>query len=279
MKRILVTGISSYIGNSFEQYIKENFSDEYIVDKISLKNEVWKEADFSKYDSIVHVAGLAHQKETKENAHLYQKINCDLTIELAKKAKAEGVPQFIFLSSMSVYGMDMGVITRDTQPQPKSNYGKSKWEAEQKIGMLSDENFCICILRPPMVYGKGCKGNFNAICSLVRILPFFPYVKNKRSMLYIDNLSAFVKLCVDETLSGLYFPQNKEYVSTVNLAMGAASAMDKKIYLDRISGMAVMVLILFYPTAQKAFGTLVYEIEETREYCVVGNEESIRRSV
>jgi len=279
VKKILVTGLGSYIGNSFEQYMKENHADDYMIDKVSVRNESWRKQDFSEYDCVFHVAGLAHQKETKENAQLYQEINCDLTIEIAKKAKEDGVSQFIFLSSMSVYGMNMGVINRDTKPNPKSNYGRSKLAAEQGLIDLADESFCVCILRPPMVYGKGCKGNFNAVCTMVRKLPFFPYVKNKRSMVYIDNLSSFVKLCVDEKLDGIYFPQNKEYVSTAELAQGIAFAMNKNIYLDRITGIGVIILRMFYPTAQKAFGTLVYEIEETRDYCIVDKVESIRRSV
>ena len=126
MKKILITGANSYIGTSFEKYIKENYPNDYIVDTVDMIDDSWREKNFSGYDSVFHVAGIAHQKETKENAHLYYEVNRDLAIETAKKAKSDGAKRFIFLSSMSVYGMDTGVITRETEPNPKSNYGKSK---------------------------------------------------------------------------------------------------------------------------------------------------------
>ena len=128
MKKILITGANSYIGTSFEKYLKENYPDEYIVDTVDMIDGSWREKSFAGYDSVFHVAGIAHQKETKKNAHLYYEVNRDLAVETAKKAKSEGVKQFIFLSSMSVYGMDTGVITKETKPNPKSNYGKSKFQ-------------------------------------------------------------------------------------------------------------------------------------------------------
>ena len=251
MKRILITGANSYIGTSFENYIKENFPDEYEVATIDMIDGSWRQTSFAGYDSVFHVAGIAHQKETKKNAHLYYEINRNLAIETAQKAKADGVKQFIFLSSMSVYGMDVGVITKETKPAPKSHYGRSKLEAEQGIVSLASDDFKICILRPPMVYGKDCKGNFNSICALVRKLPIFPRVKNKRSMIYIDNLSSFVKMCVDNSLSGVYFPQNGDYISTMDMATGIARAIDKKLRFDYLTGWCVCVLRLFYPIAKK----------------------------
>lgn len=281
MKRILITGANSYIGTSFEKYIKENFRDDYIVDTVDMIDGSWREKSFSGYDSIFHVAGIAHQKETKKNAHLYYEINRDLAVETAKKARTDGVKQFVFLSSMSVYGMDTGVITKDTKPAPKTHYGKSKWQAEQELSLLADDNFKVCILRPPMVYGKGCKGNFNGVCNLVCKLPIFPYAKNQRSMVYIDNLSSFVKMSVDTHLSGVFFPQNRDFISTMDMAKGIAKAKNKKIYFGYIIGFAVVVLRLFYPTAKKGFGSLIYKDTENFgfSYITTENEESFIRSV
>ena len=281
MKKILITGANSYIGTSFETYITEHYPNDYVVDTVDMIDGSWREKSFAGYDSVFHVAGIAHQKETKENAHMYRKVNCDLAIEVAQKAKAEGVGQLIFLSSMSVYGMDTGVITKETTPAPKSYYGISKWEAEQEIVPLGDENFRVCILRPPMVYGKGCKGNFNSVCSLVRKLPIFPRVKIIRSMVYIDNLSSFVKMCVDNGLAGVYFPQNRDYVSTMNMAAGIARAMHKKLRFEYLTGLGVCILRLFYPTAKKGFGTLIYQSTEDFDfsYIVTENEPSFIYSV
>lgn len=281
MKKILITGANSYIGTSFEKYMNENYPNDYIVDTVDMIDGSWREKSFAGYDSVFHVAGIAHQKEMKTNAHLYREVNRDLAIEVTKKAKKEGVKQFIFLSSMSIYGMDTGVITKVTKPNPKSHYGLSKWEAEQEISALKCDTFRVCILRPPMVYGKGCKGNFNGVCALVRKLPVFPYVKNRRSMVYIDNLCLFVKMCIEKQLSGVFFPQNREYVATMDMARVIASSINKKIYFEYITGLFVCILRFFYPTARKGFGSLIYRDTEEFDfsYVVTENEQSFINSV
>ena len=257
MKKILITGANSYIGTSFEKYIKDNYSEDYTVDTVDMIDGSWREKSFKGYDVIFHVAGIAHQKETKGNAHLYYEINRDLAIEVAKKAKEDGIKQFIFLSSMSVYGMDTGVITKDTKPNPKTNYGKSKLQAEEQIVELRDESFKICVLRPPMVYGDGCKGNYQSIVKLVKKFPIFPRVNNKRSLVHIDNLVAFVKTAIYQELDGLYFPQDKEYVRTIDLAKLIAKQENKKIYFSFLLGLVVIVLRPFIGKLKKAFGSLI----------------------
>lgn len=281
MKRVLITGAGSYIGTSFEKYIKENYPDEYIIDTVDMLDEKWRDKDFSGYDSVFHVAGIAHRKETNENVGLYYTVNCDLAVEVAKKAKKDNVKQFVFLSSMSVYGMDTGVITKETSPIPKSNYGKSKLMAEEGITALATGEFKVCVLRPPMVYGKDCKGNFQSIVKIVKKSPVFPRVKNKRSMIYIDNLSSFVKYCIDNELQGLYFPQNKEYVETQLIADCVAKAFKKKLYFSFFMGCGVALFLPFARILQKAFGSLVYEGTEDFEfsYCVCEKCESIMESV
>ena len=279
MKKILITGANSYIGTSFEKYIRDNYPDEYIVDTVDMIDGSWREKSFAGYDSVFHVAGIAHQKETKMNAPLYYSVNRDLAVETAKKSKVEGVQQFIFLSSMSVYGIDTGVITKETKPSPQSYYGRSKWEAEQGIMAFEDHDFKVCILRPPMVYGKGCKGNFQTVVKIVEKFSVFPHVKNERSMIYIENLNSFVKMCIDKRLGGLYFPQNREYVCTMDMAREIAAGIGKKIRFDYVTGVGVRILRLFLPVARKAFGSLIYDMEEVKDYCIISNEESVRRSV
>ena len=281
MKKVLITGANSYIGTSFEKYIKDNYPDEFVVDTVDMTDESWRERSFAGYDSVLHVAGIAHRKETKENTQLYYEVNCDLAAETARKAKSEGVKQFVFLSSMSVYGMETGTITKESVPKPRSNYGKSKLQAEKIINGLNDETFKVCILRPPMVYGKGCKGNFNKIKKIVEKSPIFPYVKNERSMIYIDNLSSFIKICIDKNVCGLYFPQNRFYISTMDIAKNIALAMNKKIYFDYLTGLAVCFMRLFFPLAKKAFGSLIYQdiSDFSLSYIVVENEQSLIQSV
>lgn len=280
MKKILICGAGSYIGGSFEQYMAQ-FGGEYSIDTLDMQDAAWREHSFSGYDCVYLVAGIAHRKETKENAHLYYEVNRDLAIEVAKRAKDAGISQLIFLSSMSVYGVERGVITPATSPAPKSNYGRSKLEAEEGMAALCDENFKICTLRPPMVYGKGCRGNFGTVVALVRKLPFFPKVKNQRSMIYIDNLSLFVKIAIDRGLSGLYFPQNREYVNTSEMAGIIAERLEKKCPRSALLGLGAKMAIPFVGMAKKAFGTLIYQDTEVLdfEYAVISSDEGVRRSL
>jgi len=281
MKKILITGANSYIGTSFEKFIKKNAPNEYIIDTIDMVGDSWKQKDFSTYDTVFHVAGIAHQKETADNAHIYYKINRDLVFEVANKSRHEGVRQFVFMSSMSVYGCEEGIISKNTTPAPKSCYGASKYEAELMLRDIEGEKFKVCIIRPPMVYGNGCKGNFNVVCKMVNRIPVFPYVKNHRSMIYVDNLSAFVKMVIDKEISGTYMPQNKEYTQTSNMASIIANALGKRLYMSRFLGCLVVLSKPFLSLSRKAFGTLKYEDVEAFDfsYCVVGMVDSYILSV
>lgn len=228
MKRILITGANSYIGTSFEKYIA-TFGEDYQVDTIGMHGDSWREADFSMYDSIIHVAGIVHVKE--KNDDLYYQVNRDLAFETARKAKEDGAKQFIFFSSMSIFGMDTGVISKTIKPNPKTPYGKSKLAAENLLKDLESESFTVCILRPPMIYGPNSVGNYPRLAKLAKKTPIFPKVNNQRSMLYIGNLSAFLKLMIDTNLSGTFHPQNDEYVNTSEMVRLIAEAHGKKIIL------------------------------------------------
>ncbi len=205
MKRILITGKNSYIGTSLEKWLIKQ-PDRYEVDEVCMRDGSWTEKDFSGYNVVFHVAGITHIKETTRNQSLYFKVNRDLALETAMKAKADGVKQFIFMSSMSVYGVETGVISEETPLKPSSAYGKSKAEAEELMAPLQDDSFRIAILRPPMVYGKGCRGNYPKLAKLAVKTPIFPDVDNKRSMIHIDNLCEFVRLLIDDYRGGLFFP-------------------------------------------------------------------------
>lgn len=279
MKKILITGANSYIGTSFEKYILENYPQEYTVETVDMTNPSWKEKDFSEFDCVFHVAGIAHIKETKENAKLYYSVNRDLAVETTEKAKNEGVKQFVFLSSMSVYGIETGIINKETVPEPKSNYGKSKLQAEEKILKMCGENFRVAILRPPMVYGKNCKGNFQTVVKLVKKLPVFPAIKNKRSMIYIDNLCEFITLVIAKEKEGLFFPQNKEYVRTDEMAKIIAEQLNKKVFFSRMCGAVIWVFKPVGRIIKKAFGTLVYDMGEEFDYEVTDFKNSVKESV
>lgn len=275
MKRILITGKNSYVGNSFEKWL-EKFPEKYMIEKISLRDESWRKQDLSIYDVILHVAGIAHITETKENENLYYTVNSDLAYEVAKKAKDDGTKHFIFLSSMSVYGIDTGVIDHDTIPKPNSSYGKSKFQAEVLIGSLGNDSFKIAILRPPMIYGKGCKGNYPRLAKLAAKTPMFPNIDNKRSMIYIDNLSEFIRNIIDNYEKGIFYPQNKEYVNTSNLVWEISQALGKNIRLTKVFNL--LINNLNHTTINKVFGELIYEKKISnfeKDYNIIGFKESI----
>ena len=259
---------------SFEKWLAQ-WPDEYIVDTVDMIDGSWREKSFSGYDVVFHVAGIAHIKETKKNESLYYLINRDLAYEVAKKAKIDGVHQFIFLSSMSVYGIDTGVIDKNTPVKPKSAYGKSKFQAEGLINKLADDSFTVAILRPPMVYGKGCKGNYPRLAKLALKTPIFPLVDNKRSMIYIDNLSEFVKQLIDDNSIGLFFPQNAEYVNTSEMVRLIAETHGKKIIMTKIFN--PMFRLLNIGTIKKIFGNLIYDSSISNNISLFSFQETIKQ--
>ena len=268
MKKILITGANSYIGTSFENYINENFPGEYIVETVDMIDGSWRKKSFSGYDSVFHVAGIAHSDSGKisdEKAEKYYAINTDLTIETAKKAKMDGAKQFVFMSSAIVYGNSAAigktkVITRDTPVSPANCYGDSKVQAENGIQPLNDRRFKVVILRPPMIYGKGSKGNYPLLAKIARKMPIFPYVQNERSMLYIENLCEFVRLMVENEEQGTFWPQNEEYSNTSELVQMIAAVHGKKVHLIRGFTWLLMLLSNMTGLVNKAFGSLCYDM-------------------
>lgn len=286
MKRILITGINSYLGKRFKSYI-ERFPG-YSAVSISMRDGSWREEDFTGIDVVYHVAGLAHSDNGRispEKSQAYYRINTDLTLELAKKAKREGVGQFIFMSSAIVYGDSAPVGQRrrigyGTPCTPANAYGDSKLQAELGLKKLADESFKVAILRPPMIYGPGCKGNYPVLSLFARRLPVFPYVDNERSMLYVDNLMEFVKLMIDNGEAGIFFPQNAQYSNTSELVRMIAAAHGRKIVLLRHTTWLLKLLGVFTHIVDKAFGSLSYDMSMSDypggEYRLYSLEESIR---
>lgn len=285
MKKILITGANSYIGTSFEKWLKQ-WTEEYSIDTVDMKDGAWKKKSFSGYDVVFHVAGIAHVSTDPKMEGLYYKVNRDLTIETAKKAKADGVKQFIFMSSIIVYGDSSHinhkrVIDRNTVPEPSNFYGRSKLQAEEGIIPLQDDNFNVVVLRPPMIFGKGSKGNYPKLAKMAQKLPIFPDVKNERSMLHIDNLCEFIRLMIENEEKGIFFPQNKEYVGTSELVKLVAEAHGKKIVLTGAFNWAMKLMGNFIGQVNKAFGNLVYEksmSEYKVEYRVRDLKEAVRET-
>lgn len=266
MKKILITGKDSYIGTSFKRYLAAHAPD-WTVDELDMRSEEWMHHSFAGYDAVFHVAALVHQKQQHHNHEelsRYMSINCDLTIQCAEKAKTEGVAQFIYLSSMSLYRQESQLDRDDTiyewtKPHPDTIYGMSKMLGEQGIQALQSDDFAVAILRPPMVYGPDCPGNYRKLSAAAKKLPFFPEVKNQRSMLFVDNLCEFIRLLIEYNDSGIFFPQNSEYTNTSNMVKAIAKANGKDITLIPGLAWSLKLISLFSALPGKVFGNFVYD--------------------
>ena len=274
-KRVLITGAGSYIGETFRAYAAEHYSDNFTIDAVDMIDPSWRDMDFSSYDVVYHVAGIAHadvgnvSDEVKEK---YYSVNTDLAIEVAEKAKADGVKEFIFMSSMIVYGESAPygvkkVIDEHTVPSPANFYGDSKLQADVGVRELADEKFKVIVLRPPMIYGKGSKGNYPTLAKLAKKLPVFPDVDNERSMLYIENLCEFlcqimlVKKVKENAI--VLIPQNAEWTKTSEMVKEIAKVTGGKARSVKFFNAAVTIASKvpgkIGGLVNKAFGNSCYD--------------------
>lgn len=281
MKKVLVTGAGSYVGESVRAYIKKTAGGQIEMDAVDTFGDNWKQADYSQYDVVYHVAGIAHVNADPKMEPLYYKVNRDLTVEVAKHAKAAGVKQFIFMSSMIVFheSQKLGeeMLTVDTKPAPNGFYGDSKLQAENGLHELECDSFKVCILRPPMIYGPNSKGNFLRLGWLATKTPIFPEWHNRRSMLYIDNLAEFVKQAILRELSGTYYPQNKELADTVDIVKFFAQKYNHRIWISKVFNPFVRMGSPFIQSLNKMFASYYYDPEMSKmdfDYQLVSQEES-----
>ena len=293
MKKVLITGANSYIGVSFEKYAQERYSAELTIETVDMIDGRWREKDFSPYDVVFHVAGLAHAdvgKVDEETKKKYYAVNTDLAIETCKKAKEDSVKQFVFMSSAIVYGDSAPYgktkrITKDTEPSPANFYGDSKWQADKGVRELADESFVVTVLRPPMIYGKGSKGNYPTLAKMAKKLPVFPNVKNERSMLYIENLCEFLCQVMIREEGGIFWPQNAEYTRTSEMVKLIAQVSGHKMAVSKgwnwVVGIAKIIPGKIKGLTNKAFGNMSYDQSMSKynfEYQIIDLKTSIERT-
>lgn len=276
MKKILITGKNGYIGNSVKSWLEK---DGYQVECIDVHGNGWEKTSFSDFDVVIHTAGIAHQKETKANRYLYHEVNTVLAVKIFEKALIEGVKQFIFFSSGAVFTQSdrknkVIIVDRNTKCRPRTEYGKSKKNAEEgmikSLGRRKNErkktDFKLAIIRPPMVYGPGAKGNYNLLAQVAGRTPIFPDISNKRSMIFIDNLCECVRLIIENNGSGFFYPQDEEYVCTSKMVKLIAGCHGKKITLVPGFGFILDVMGRYFNVVNKVFGTYVYEKNLSEHY-------------
>lgn len=282
MKKILITGAGSFVGTSIEKWLQRNPND-FSVDTVDTMNDAWKQADYSKFDVVFHVAGIAHVDPKPEMAPLYYKVNRDLAIEVASHAKQCGVKQFIYMSSRIVYRVSRSlkgnVTYPDTQPDPNDFYGDSKLQAENGLKGLECDTFKVVILRPPMIYGPGNKGNLPRLAWLALKTPVFPAWHNKRSMIHVNNLAEFIKQVIVRELSGTFYPQNAELADTVEIVRAVAKENGHKIWITKLLNPFVWLGSFFLPQIPKMFADSYYVPEMSEhdfDYQVIDFAESIK---
>lgn len=292
VKKVLITGAGSYIGEAFENYTRENYADNFQIDTVDMLDDIWRTKDFSKYDIVYHVAGIAHAdvgNVSDDVKQKYYEINTGLTLEVAEKAKKEGVKEFVFMSSMIVYGDSVPfgkkkVVDETTLPVPANFYGNSKFQADVAVREMADEKFKVIVLRPPMIYGKGSKGNYPILAKMARKLPVFPEVINERSMLHIDNLCEFlcqimlIKLFTLEAV--VLIPQNPAWTKTSDMVKKIAEVSGKRIITTKLFTPAIKLCGKIpgkiSDLVNKAFGNSTYALAMSQyEGTVADNEYAI----
>ena len=284
MKKILITGENSYIGTAVKNWLLQ-WKEDYSIDEISLRNDNWKQKDFSNYDVVLHVAGIAHVPTADVVDETYNEVNYKLTTEVLKKAKQQNVKQFIFMSSLLLYGIENpigadGIVDENTIINPLNAYAKSKADADRAVQQQDSKAFHTVCIRTPMVYGKGCKGNFVILRDKISKLPILPYIENQRSMIHIENLANFIKERIDKCDSGVFFPQNKDYVRTNDIIKFIRASKGMPTYESKMLGALLKIFMGKHAMVKKAYGNLtISKHMSSTSYIVNGFEESLNKSM
>ena len=286
---MIITGADSYIGSHIQSYILSH-DRTFSVEQLDVTDHKWQDFDFSGYDAVVHVAAIVHRKDIAD-WDCYRRVNVDLTAQIAQKARSQGVRQFVFLSSMAVYGAEKSlsaqksVIAADSAPAPTTMYGRSKLLAEQALGEMESEGFRVAIVRPPNVYGPGCRGSYiSTYAAIVSKLPAIPkaFPSVRQSVLYIDNLSRFIYLLICRQERGIYTPQDDISVSAVTLMEAIRDGLGLKRKTSAFLG-AFVYLLAACPLVRKGYGGISYRRSDSHQdrfdYVTVPFAEGIRRTV
>ncbi|HCI56300.1 MAG TPA: NAD-dependent epimerase/dehydratase family protein [Bacteroidales bacterium] len=284
MPRILIIGKSSFIGTNFKRFS----SYKYYIDEISLIENKPEAIDFSKYDVVLHLAAIVHQsKRMPENQ--YFEINRDLCLKVAELAAKAGVKQFVFLSTLKVYGSsDSKPILRDETDEckPADAYGKSKYEAEIGLRKLENKDFTVSVLRCPVVYGDGVKGNIKKLLRLIECCPILPFgkINNRRNFIYTENLVGFIDRIIELKASGTFVVKDEGALSTTELVYHLAKNFGKKIIMFKLPGIFLRIIDYFAPNyVESLFYSMNFNNEKTKEALgytpEITSKEGIRRMI
>jgi nucleoside-diphosphate-sugar epimerase len=246
MARVLITGANSFIGTNFHK-ISENQN----IREVSLKEILPEKIDFSNIDVVLHLAAIVHQSK-KIDKEKYLSVNRDLCIRVAELAKSAGVKQFIFLSTVKVYGKYIpgsDPWNEDSVCNPDDDYGISKYEAELALKRVEDTGFVVSIIRTPIVYGPGVAGNILKLIKLIEKFPMLPFFKvnNNRHYTYVDNLVGFIDRIIEVKASGTFIAMDEFALSTTYLVLYLSGLLHRKIILFTVPDLLLKTLVAWKP--------------------------------
>ncbi len=274
--KILITGSNGYLGSCFIN----RYKNKHKFQKFSLLTQKLEDIKFYEIDVVLHCAALVHQK-IEYPYEKYHEINVNYPVNLAKNAKQNGIKQFVFISTIAVYGEDEERLDENTACNPLSSYGKSKLEAEKELLKLNDDSFIVSIIRPPMVYGKDAPGNIYSLIKLVKKLPIIPFggIENKRSFISIQNLCHFVDEVISQKKAGIFLASDNEPLSTTKLCELIAKNLEKKAYLVKIPFFECLLKIIKPSFYKRLYGSLEIDNSITKEKLNLKNPYSVEEGI
>jgi len=264
--QILIVGPNSYIARNFKALAAET-APGWTLDTLSVRDERWRTYDYSPYDSVLYCAAVVHQKESPQLVQLSRRLNCDIPVEMAKMLWAQSPDaQFIFLSTMAVFGLEGRVgetvtVNASTTLSPRTTYAKTKLAAEEGLCAAADGRFALAVFRPPMVYGPDCPGNYRRLMKFVLTFHVFPTLRNQRSMIHVHTLSERLLDCAAHRRTGFFHPQEPDYLCTADLAREIAEKAHSRLYFCPLLNPLVRLGARFHPAFHKIWGGLVYDKE------------------
>lgn len=275
MMKLLLTGANGFVGS----YFTRQYKDKYDIHVFSFLQDDFEALHIKGVDVVFHLSALVHQPNAHEE--LYQKINVENTLQLAKKAKKEDVRHFIFMSTIAVYDGCLNSIYENSKLNPITPYGKSKLEAERKLQELEGEGFMVSIIRPPMVYGHNAPGNIKSLMNLVEKVPILPFgnIENKRSFVYVGNLCALLECIIQKQQRGIFLVSDDKALSTTQLIQAIATVKKRSCWLFALPFFPQLLKWLKPSFYKRLFESLEVDNRETKRLLAFENPYTVEEGI
>lgn len=276
MKQILLTGSNGFVGS----YFINNYDLKYDIKTFSFLKDDYETLHIKNVDAVLHLSALVHQMDGAI-ADEYERVNVKQTLDLAKKAKENGVKQFVFMSTVAVYGIEIGMMHENSNCKPITNYGKSKLKAEQELQKLEDDDFIVSIIRSPIVNGHNTPGNMKSLINLVKKIQILPFgcITNKRSMVYVGNLCHLINQIIKQKSSGVFLANDNEPISTTKLCELIAHNLDKRLFLVKIPFFESILKLVKPSFHKRLYESLEVDNSETMKKLNLKNPYSLEEGI